>query len=106
MSKLMIAFVHHDDAGPLANALRDAGHRFTQLPSVGGFLGSGNATFLLGVEDAEEAGVVEVFEDVCHARDIELPLVLTERLADWQARTVSHGSATILVADLERIIRV
>ena len=106
MSKLLIAFVHHDDATPLADALRDAGHRFTHLPSVGGFLGSDNATFVLGVEDADEAGVVEIFEDVCHARDIELPLVLTERLADWQARTVSHGSATILVAELDRVIRV
>jgi hypothetical protein len=32
--------------------------------------------------------------------------VLLERLADWQARTVSHGGATILVADLEQIIRI
>jgi hypothetical protein len=43
---------------------------------------------------------------VCHARDVEVPLVLTERLADWQARTVAHGGATILVADLDRIIRI
>lgn len=106
MSKLLIAFVHQDDADPLADALREAGHRFTHLPSVGGFLGAGNATFVFGVEDEAEAEIVEIFEDVCHARDIELPLVLTERLADWQARTVSHGSATILVADLDRIIRI
>ena len=53
-----------------------------------------------------EADVVEIFEDVCHARDVDIPLVLTERLADWQARTVSYGSATILVAELDRIIRI
>jgi uncharacterized protein YaaQ len=106
MSKLLIAFVHHDDAEPVAAALRDAGHRFTHLPSVGGFLGTGNATFVFGVEDEAEEKIVEIFEDVCHARDIELPLVLTERLQDWQARTVAHGGATILVADLARIIRI
>lgn len=106
MSKLLIAFVHGDDAGPLTDALRGAGHRFTHLPSVGGFLGTENATFVFGVEDEAEAEIVGIFEDVCHARDIELPLVLTERLADWQARTVAHGGATILVADLERIIRI
>lgn len=106
MSKLMIAFVHGDDAEPLTDALRSAGHRFTHLPSVGGFLGSENATFVFGVEDAAEAEIVEIFEDVCHARDVELPLVLTERLADWQARTVAHGGATILVAELDRIIRI
>jgi uncharacterized protein YaaQ len=106
MSKLLIAVVHPEDAGPLGDALRGAGHRFTQLPSIGGFLGTDNATFVLGVDDAAEAGVIELFEDVCHDRDMEVPLVLTERLADWQARTVSHAGATIFVADLERIIRI
>ena len=106
MSKLLIAVVHHDDAGPAADALRAAGHRFTQLPSIGGFLGSGNSTFLFGVEDAAEPGIVAIFEHVCHRREIEIPLVLTERLAEWQARTVSHGGATILVADLDRIVRI
>jgi uncharacterized protein YaaQ len=106
MSKLLVAFVHHDDAEPAADALRAAGHRFTHLLSVGGFLGTDNATFVFGVEDADEAEIVEIFEDVCHARDVEVPLVLTERLADWQARTVAHGGATILVADLDRIIRI
>ncbi|MGP1673587.1 MAG: cyclic-di-AMP receptor [Candidatus Limnocylindrales bacterium] len=106
MSKLLVAIVHPDDAGPAAEALRAAGHRFTQLPSIGGFLGTDNATFLFGVEDAAESAIVRIFEDVCHRRDIEVPLVLTERLADWQARTVSHGGATILVADLDRIVRI
>ncbi len=106
MSKLLVAIVHHDDAEPVAEALRHAGHRFTQLPSIGGFLGSDNATFVFGVEDAAEAAVVGILEEVCHRRDVEVPLVLTERLADWQARTVSHGGATILVADLDRIVRI
>lgn len=106
MSKLLIAFVHQDDAVPLAAALREAGHRFTQLPSIGGYLGSDNATFVFGVEEAAETEIVGIFEDVCHARDIDLPLVLTERLADWQARTVSHSGAIILVAELDRIIRI
>ncbi len=86
MSKLLIAFVHQDDAEPVAGALREAGHRFTLMPSVGGFLGTNNATFIFGVEDEAEADIVAVFERVSHARDIEIPLVLTERLADWQAR--------------------
>ena len=106
MSKLLVAIVHRDDAEAVADALRADGHRFTQLPSVGGFLGSDNATFLFGVEDAAEADIIEIFERVCHGRDVDVPLVLTERLADWQARTVSHGGATILVADLARIVRI
>lgn len=106
MSRLIIAIVHEDDAPAAADALRAAGHRFTQLPSVGGFLGATNQTFVLGVADADESSVVAVFEDVCHARDVEVPLVLLERLADWQARSVSYGGATLLIADLARIVRI
>lgn len=106
MSKLLVAIVHHDDATPAAEALRAAGYRFTQMPSVGGFLGTDNATFVLGVEDEAEDEIVAIFERICHARDVDVPLVLIERLADWQARTVTHGGATILVADLARIIRI
>ena len=106
MSKLLVTFVHRDDAGPVAEALRADGHRFTHLPSVGGFLGTENSTFVMGVEDHDEARIIEIFEKVCHRRDLEVPLVLLERLADWKAETVAHGGATILVADLARIIRI
>jgi uncharacterized protein YaaQ len=106
MSKLLIAFVHHDDAGPAAEALRAARHRFTVLPSVGGFLGTDNATFVFGVEDEAERRVIEIFERVCHGREVDVPLVLLERLADWHATTVAHAGATILVADLQRIVRI
>jgi uncharacterized protein YaaQ len=106
VSKLIIAFVHEDDASAVADALRSAGHRFTLLPSVGGFLGSSNMTFVFGVNDGAEASLVAVFEEVCRPRDVEVPLVLMERLADWQARTVTHGGATLLIADLDRIVRI
>jgi uncharacterized protein YaaQ len=105
VAKLLIAIVHRADADVVADGLRAAGHRFTRIPTVGGFLGEENATFLLAVEDATVTEVVEVFEDAAHGRELDVPLVLLDRLADWQARTVSHGGATILVADLEGIIR-
>ena len=54
MSKLLIAFVHRDDAEPIVEALRAEGHRFTLLPSVGGFLSTENMTFVFGVEDKAE----------------------------------------------------
>ncbi len=106
MSKLLVAFVHPDDVAALAEGLRAAGHRFTHLPSVGGFLGSDNATLVLGIEDEEEAPVVGLFERVCQRREIDVPLVMLDRLRDWQARTVVYGGATILIADLSRIVRI
>lgn len=101
--KLLIGIVHADDAAGVGSELRVNSHRFTQLPSVGGFLGEANATFLLAVENARVDDVIACFERSAHSRDVDLPPVLLERLADWRARTVRHGGATILVADLERL---
>lgn len=105
MSKLLVAVVHGDDAAAAADALRRAGHRFTQLPSIGGFLGESNATFLLATEDERVEAVLAGLAEVCRPRQVDVPLVLLERLADWKARTVAHGGATVLVVDLERIVR-
>ncbi len=105
MSKLLVAIVHGDDAAAAADALRGAGHRFTQLPSVGGFLGEANATFLIATEDDRVEAVLHCLGEVCRPRELEVPLVLLERLADWRAGTVAHGGATVLVLDLDRIVR-
>lgn len=105
MSKLLVAVVHADDAAAAADALRRAGHRFTRLPSVGGFLDEANATFFLATDDDRVDAVLACLAEVCRPRQVEVPLVLLERLADWKARTVAHGGATVLVVDLERIVR-
>lgn len=101
--KLLIAIVQAADIVAVSDDLRAHGHRFTRIPSVGGFLEEANATFVLGVEENLVAEVLGSFERSAHARDVEVPLVLTERLADWRERTVRHGGATILVTDLERV---
>jgi uncharacterized protein YaaQ len=106
MSKLLVVFVHHDDATEAAEELRAAGYRFTHLPSVGGFLGTENTTLIMGVEDEDEPDVIALLERVCHGREVEVPLVLLERLKDWKTATVAHGGATVLVADLARIVRI
>lgn len=106
MSRLLVGIVHRDDAGPVAEALRDAGHRFTHLLSQGGFLGEENATFVLGLDDADEPEVLAILERVCRRRDVDVPLVLLERFSDWKAETVIHGGATVLIVDLARIVRI
>ncbi len=106
MSKLLIAFVHRDDATAVADALRDEGFRFTQVPSLGGFLSEPNATFLLAVEDDKVRSVTGLLERTATQREVEMPLVLLERLRDWQDRVVSYGGATVLVVNLEEIVRI
>jgi uncharacterized protein YaaQ len=104
--KLLVAIVQVDDADRLTTALRGDGHRFTRIDSVGGFLEAPNVTLFMAVRDETLPSVVELFREHCLARDVELPLVLTERLKDWQARVVQYGGATILVVDLADVIRI
>jgi uncharacterized protein YaaQ len=105
MPKLLIAIVHHDDAQAVDELLRTNGHRFTRVPTVGGFLGEPNETILLAVDDERVEEVIADLDRACSPREIEIPLVLLDNLRDWEARTVEHGGATVLIADLERVIR-
>ena len=101
--KLLIAFVQEADVTPVSEDLRAHGHRFTRIPSSGGFLEESNATFVLAVADDQVTNVLGAFERSAHARDVDLPLSLRDRLEDWRASTVRHGGATILITDLERV---
>lgn len=104
--KLLIAIVQESDADRAAQELRDAGIRFTRVSSTGGFLETPNVTLVLAVDDDAVPVVVDLFRDSCSAREVELPLVLYERLRDWQDRVVSYAGATILVTDLADVIRI
>lgn len=106
MSLLFVAIVHDNDADRVVDALRRAGHGSTRVPSIGGFLGTSNTTLLVGVEDEDEAAVIEIFREACSGREIEVPLVLLNRLKDASPRMVNYGGATIFVVDLRRIVRV
>ncbi|MGM9664189.1 MAG: cyclic-di-AMP receptor, partial [Eubacteriales bacterium] len=48
--KLIIAIVNNDDAHFVNTSLTGAGFHITKISSTGGFLLSGNSTFLLGVD--------------------------------------------------------
>lgn len=97
-----MAIVHRADGEIVGDALRDAGHRFTVVPSVGGFLGTDNATFLIGCGRDAVEGVLGVIEQASTHRQVEVPLVLLGRLRDWQASVVPHGAATVFVIEVER----
>lgn len=101
--KLLTVFVQDIDAVAVSEDLRSHGHRFTRIPSVGGYLEEPNVTFLLAVEEDQLDDVLASFERSSQARDVELPISLRERLEDWRARTVHHGGATILISELERM---
>lgn len=58
--KLIIAIVQDEDSGILIDELMDEDFRVTKLASTGGFLKSGNTTFLIGVDEEE----IEIAKDL------------------------------------------
>ena len=49
--KLILAIVQDKDANILSNEFIDANIRATKLSTTGGFLKSGNTTFIIGLDD-------------------------------------------------------
>lgn len=67
--KLVIAVVQDKDSNRLSGALVKEGFRATKLASTGGFLRSGNTTFMVGVEDERVEEVLHVIQSNCKTRD-------------------------------------
>jgi uncharacterized protein YaaQ len=67
--KLIIAVVQDKDSNRLANVLIKEGYRATKLASTGGFLKSGNTTFMIGIEDDKVNDVLKVIKSNCQIRD-------------------------------------
>ena len=58
--KLIFAIVGSEDSGKVSSALTKAGFSLTKLATTGGFLMSGNTTFLIGTEDDKVDEVIAV----------------------------------------------
>ena len=66
--KLIISVVHSDDADQLMTALRDAGFSSTKISTTGGFLREGNATILVGTDEANVPNVLDIIKRNCQPR--------------------------------------
>ncbi len=58
--KMIIAIVKDHDADPVTQSLTAENFRVTRIASTGGFLRSGVATLLIGVEDADVEAAIRV----------------------------------------------
>jgi uncharacterized protein YaaQ len=67
--KLVVAVVHNRDKNRVVEDMVRQGYKFTVISSTGGFLREGNTTFLIGVEDSDQEGVLEVIRQNCKARE-------------------------------------
>lgn len=105
--KLVIAVVHRRDARALHDCLLEAGYRFTEISSTGGFLGTGNVTFLLGVENSRVDDLLAIMRANCRSREETVNLVTPHTRIDPDAlgapMTVRVGGALVFVLDVVRV---
>jgi uncharacterized protein YaaQ len=109
--KMICAIVQDQDAGGLLDTLAERGLRATKVSSTGGFLRSGNSTILIGVEDAQVVGVLDILRVSCRARKHVVDVAEGPRaeLTDALPRPpteVEVGGANVFVWDIEQYTRI
>ncbi|MBM6616221.1 cyclic-di-AMP receptor [Bacillus suaedaesalsae] len=67
--KLIMAVVQDKDSNRLMSALMESNFRATKLASTGGFLKSGNTTFLIGTEEIRVQKALDIIKENCKHRD-------------------------------------
>ena len=104
--KLILAVIHRRDMPHLHDRLVAEEFRFTELSSAGGFLGAGNVTLLMGLEDERVERAIDLVKATCRSREetVGLTPANTRLYADTvgEAVTVPIGGAQVFVLNIER----
>jgi len=108
--KLIIGIVHERDRQKVSDALLQAGHKFTNIATTGGFLRDGNCTLLIGSDDEHVDAVIDVLRNYCSSREQftnQPPIdALGAGAMLMNPVKVTVGGAIIFVVDVERFERV
>lgn len=102
--KLVYAIVNNDDSRSVSNYLTKSGFHATKLASTGGFLMSGNTTFLICTEDNRIDDLIEIIRQHSHKRKQLMPSAADYGVGSYTSfpAEVSVGGATVFVTDIER----
>ncbi len=104
--KLIMAVVQDQDSNRLSKALVEHQFRATKLASTGGFLKSGNTTFIIGTEDIRVDKALQIIKDNCQAREqLVAPVSPLGGNADSYVPypvEVEVGGATVFVMPVEQ----
>ncbi len=107
--KLVIAVIHDEDAHKLMEALTCKGHMATKLASTGGFLKTGNTTFLIGVPVEQVQNVTDIIKEHCKTEKqmtlISPPIPTNIDGCMPYPVEVTVGGATVFVVDVEQYLK-
>ena len=108
--KLILAIVHNDDNVLVSSSLTKAGFHVTKMASTGGFLMSGNTTFIMGIEDEEVDKAIEIISKYSKKRmqsvASDMALATGNLSASSTPVEVQVGGGTVFVLNIERFERV
>lgn len=105
--KLVLAIINNDDSPIVTAQLTKAGFNMTKVASTGGFLMSGNTTFISGVEDDKVDEIISIISKFSKKR-LQPSVAHTGGFpagADISQSTVQEvlvGGGTIFVLNVER----
>jgi uncharacterized protein YaaQ len=108
--KLLIAVINKRDIRRLQEGLVEAGFRFTEISSTGGFLGEGNVTILMGVDADQVATALDLVRQHCESReeviDAAQPDTRLHAAGVAEAMTAWVGGAVVYVLDVASVVQV
>lgn len=107
--KLVLAVINNDDSPIVTAQLTKAGFYMTKIASTGGFLTSGNTTFMSGVEDDKVDEIIGIISKFSKKR-LQPSIAPTGGLFSGAANDMSNnmvhevlvGGGTIFVLNVER----
>ena len=99
-----ILIVSSDDSGVVSQALTKGGFSVTKLATTGGFLMSGNTTFIIGVNDDKVDEVIEIIGKHSKKRKQMVPSTASYGMGMYTSFPVevTVGGATLFVLDVEQ----
>ncbi|MCL2096728.1 MAG: cyclic-di-AMP receptor [Oscillospiraceae bacterium] len=108
--KLILAIVHNDDNVLVSSSLTKAGFHVTKMASTGGFLMSGNTTFIMGIEDGDVDKVIEIISKYSKKRMQAVANDVALAAGSMSSANipveVQVGGGTVFVLNIERFERV
>ena len=102
--KLILAIVSDDDGSRVQSGLTKNGFQVTRLATTGGFLMSGNTTFICGCADEKVDEAIKIIGEHSKSRKEMVPASASYGVGMYTAFPVqvSVGGATIFVMNVEQ----
>lgn len=105
--KLVLAVVSGDDSSKVSRALTKSNFSVTKLATTGGFLMSGNTTFLIGTDDEKVDAVLDILAKNSKTRKQMVPTSASYGVGMFSSMPieVQVGGATVFILNVEQFVK-